>query len=87
MGAALAVVNPIGQAIICDVVPEAERGWAFGLLQSVSSALTMLVTSGTTTVAMMLIHGVAGWRIIYLVVAALSALLGIAVEPAPHGSF
>jgi len=44
VGAALAVVNPVGQALICDVVQESERGRAFGLMQSVSNALAVVVT-------------------------------------------
>ena len=35
------VVAPIGQAMLCDLVPEAERGWVFGLLQSISTALNL----------------------------------------------
>eukprot|EP00971_Amphidinium_carterae_P239403 4752709-Amphidinium_carterae.1 len=42
-GVALAVMKPVGQAIICEVVPEAERGWAFGLIASVSSMAMMLI--------------------------------------------
>ncbi|CAE7338839.1 ytbD [Symbiodinium sp. CCMP2456] len=71
MGAALAVVAPIGQAMLCDLVPEAERGWVFGLLQSISTALSVGVTFLTTGFARVLIAGVYGWRCIY-------ALIGIA---------
>ena len=35
----LEVVMPIGQAMICDLVPERQRGTAFGVLASVSSVL------------------------------------------------
>eukprot|EP00439_Symbiodinium_sp_Y106_P043572 s275_g5.t1 len=59
------VVAPIGQAMLCDLVPEAERGWVFGLLQSVG------VTFLTTGFARVLIAGVYGWRCIY-------AMIGIA---------
>mmetsp|Transcript_34297 Transcript_34297/g.79952 ORF Transcript_34297/g.79952 Transcript_34297/m.79952 type:complete len:455 (-) Transcript_34297:51-1415(-) len=71
MGAALAVVAPIGQAMLCDLVPEAERGWVFGLLQSISTALSVGVTFLTTGFARVLIAGVYGWRCIY-------AMIGIA---------
>ncbi|CAE8584319.1 unnamed protein product [Polarella glacialis] len=78
VGAALAVVNPVGQAIICDVVPEDERGWAFGLLQSFSAGLTMFVSFGTTAIATVTVAGVKGWRLAYMGVAGLSILAGAA---------
>ncbi|CAE8586602.1 unnamed protein product, partial [Polarella glacialis] len=78
VGAVLAVVNPVGQAIICDVVPEDERGWAFGLLQSVSAGLTMFVSFGTTAIATVTVAGVKGWRLAYMGVAGLSILAGAA---------
>ena len=35
------VVMPIGQAMICDLVPEHERGTAFGIMKSVCSVLCL----------------------------------------------
>ena len=32
---------PIGQAMICDLVPEQERGTAFGVMKSVCSVLCL----------------------------------------------
>ncbi|CAK0788372.1 unnamed protein product, partial [Prorocentrum cordatum] len=79
-GAALASVAPVGrQALICDVVPEEGRGWAFGLLQSVSSALTMVVSFWTTSIATSTVLGLQGWRVPHLLVAVLSFLTGAAV--------
>jgi predicted MFS family arabinose efflux permease len=79
VGAALAVVNPVGQALICDVVQESERGRAFGLMQSVSNALAMVVTFGTTAVATTAILGVSGWRLAYVLVACMSLCTGVLV--------
>ncbi|CAE7883049.1 unnamed protein product [Symbiodinium sp. KB8] len=79
MGAALAVVAPIGQAMLCDLVPEAERGWVFGLLQSISTALSVGVTFVTTGFARVLIAGVYGWRCIYALVGIASFLTVAAV--------
>lgn len=79
VGAALAVVNPIGQAIICDVVREEERGWAFGLLQGVSTGLSMAVSFFTISIARSSILGVQGWRVAYVLVAGMSVLTGMAV--------
>mmetsp|Transcript_106812 Transcript_106812/g.297343 ORF Transcript_106812/g.297343 Transcript_106812/m.297343 type:complete len:485 (-) Transcript_106812:148-1602(-) len=71
-GAALAAMNPVGQAVLCDVVPEAERGKAFGLLQSASAGLVMLVGAGATTSASGSIAGLAGWRVAHIGVSAIS---------------
>ncbi|CAE7454643.1 PCLO [Symbiodinium natans] len=79
MGAALAVVAPIGQAMLCDLVPEAERGWVFGLLQSACTLLSVGVTFLTTGFARVLVAGVHGWRYIYAVVGVVSFFAATAV--------
>lgn len=80
VGASLAVVNPIGQAMLCDIVVEEERGWTFGLLQAVSAGLSLSVSFGVTSIASITIWGVFGWRWAYIVVAGLSLSAGIAVS-------
>ncbi|CAE7758033.1 unnamed protein product [Symbiodinium pilosum] len=79
MGAALAVVAPIGQAMLCDLVPEAERGWVFGVLQSVSTLLSVGVTFITTGFARAIVAGVHGWRYIYAAVGLISLLTVVAI--------
>mmetsp|Transcript_17019 Transcript_17019/g.36674 ORF Transcript_17019/g.36674 Transcript_17019/m.36674 type:complete len:471 (+) Transcript_17019:430-1842(+) len=69
VGFALASVNPLGQAIICDVVEEHARGDAFGLLQAFSAGLSMLVSFGATAFASKTALGVAGWRHAYILIA------------------
>mmetsp|Transcript_72361 Transcript_72361/g.172419 ORF Transcript_72361/g.172419 Transcript_72361/m.172419 type:complete len:453 (-) Transcript_72361:107-1465(-) len=78
-GAALAVVNPVGQAIICEIVPEHERGWAFGLLASVNCGLVMVVGFASTAISGHMILGLEGWRWAHLVVALASLLTGVIV--------
>eukprot|EP00933_Yihiella_yeosuensis_P051931 TRINITY_DN49903_c0_g1_i1.p1 TRINITY_DN49903_c0_g1~~TRINITY_DN49903_c0_g1_i1.p1 ORF type:complete len:487 (-),score=64.06 TRINITY_DN49903_c0_g1_i1:103-1563(-) len=80
VGASLAVVNPTGQAMLCDIVPEEERGWAFGILHSASSGLIVLISFGTTSIASVSILGMWGWRWAYLAVAGMSLVAGIAVS-------
>lgn len=80
IGFALAVVNPIGQAILCDVVPEAERGWAFGVLGAVSTCLSMAVSFGTTAIAATYVFGFHGWRVAYAAVAAMSFVMAMVVH-------
>eukprot|EP00971_Amphidinium_carterae_P066007 1307574-Amphidinium_carterae.1 len=55
-------MNPIGQAIICEVVPENERGWAFGLLGSVNSACVMVVGFMATAMSTHVYLGLQGLR-------------------------
>ncbi|CAJ1395480.1 unnamed protein product [Effrenium voratum] len=79
IGASLAVVNPIGQAMICDLVPEQDRGSAFGLLQSVSTILSILTTFFTTSMARNVYYGMHGWRLAYSAVAFVSFCAGMLV--------
>merc|ERR1712136_415072 len=58
---------------------ESQRGWAFGLMQSVSTALAMVVSFCTTAVATTIILGVHGWRLAYVLVASASLITGILV--------
>ncbi|CAL1149613.1 unnamed protein product [Cladocopium goreaui] len=74
IGAALAVVMPIGQAMICDLVPEHERGTAFGIMKSVCSVLAEVSTFVTTALARSSLAGTSGWRVIYGVVALMSLI-------------
>eukprot|EP00435_Cladocopium_sp_Y103_P003860 s4436_g1.t1 len=74
IGAALAVVMPIGQAMICDLVPEHERGTAFGIMKSVCSVLAEVSTFVTTALARSSMAGTSGWRVIYGVVALMSLI-------------
>lgn len=79
VGAALAVVMPVGQAVICDIVAEGERGWSFGLLSSVSAAFTIAVSFVATSFATVEIRGFMGWQWAYAMVAGLSGATGLAV--------
>lgn len=74
VGGALASVNPLGQALLCDLVPEGDRGKVFGLNQSVSTALTLVVSFVATSIALTTHFGVLGWRLAYLGVAFASLL-------------
>eukprot|EP00438_Fugacium_kawagutii_P028227 Skav214967 [mRNA] locus=scaffold124:190663:205225:+ [translate_table: standard] len=74
IGASLAVVMPIGQAMICELVPENERGMAFGVMASVCRVLSEAATFITTATARTTLAGVSGWRVIYGVVAVLSLI-------------
>lgn len=80
MGFALASVNPLGQAILCDVVRAEERGRVFGMLQSVSCALSMIVNYGATTTARWNVLGISGWRWSHLAVGALSLCVAVALK-------
>lgn len=72
VGGALAAVVPVSQAIICDVVPQAEQGWAFGLMQSVAALCAMITTSATAFVAQRTYYGIHGWRLALCLVALLA---------------
>mmetsp|Transcript_28762 Transcript_28762/g.52412 ORF Transcript_28762/g.52412 Transcript_28762/m.52412 type:complete len:449 (+) Transcript_28762:59-1405(+) len=76
-GAALAVMNPIGQAIICEVVPEGERGWAFGLLGSVNSACVMVVGFMATAMSTHVYLGLQGWRWAHIAVSLMSYAMSL----------
>lgn len=80
IGFGLAVVNPIGQAILCDVVPEAEQGWAFGVLGAVSCLVSIVVSGCTTSIAASTIIGIKGWQLAYAVTAMLSLFMAIIVH-------
>mmetsp|Transcript_80803 Transcript_80803/g.215662 ORF Transcript_80803/g.215662 Transcript_80803/m.215662 type:complete len:468 (-) Transcript_80803:47-1450(-) len=75
-GAALAAVAPAGQALLCDVIPEAERGKAFGLLQAVSTLCAGVCAALCAAMALVTVFGMAGWRVAYLMVCLLSAVVG-----------
>uniref|UniRef100_A0A6U6UPP1 Major facilitator superfamily (MFS) profile domain-containing protein n=1 Tax=Zooxanthella nutricula TaxID=1333877 RepID=A0A6U6UPP1_9DINO len=79
VGATLASLMPLGQAMLCNCVPDDERGFAFGLLQSVCAAATMLTSCGATTIASETIVGVEGWRLAHVGLASLTLLAGAAV--------
>lgn len=80
VGAALASVNPLGQAMLCDLVPEAERGKVFGMQQAVTAGLSMTVSFGATSIAMKSVCGIPGWRFTYLMVAFASLATAYAVR-------
>jgi len=86
VGFALASVNPLGQAIICDVVPESERGHAFGLLQAVQAVLCMAVSFGATALSSREFLGIAGWRWAYVIIAFFSLLVGALLHGIGGGS-
>lgn len=79
VGAALAVLMPVSQAVICDVVPQKEQGWAFGLMQSISSLCAMVTTAVTTAVAAQIYHGIYGWRLAHVAVSCLAFFAAICV--------
>jgi len=74
-GFALAAVVPLGQALLCEVVPEDERGRAFGLLQSSTSGLSMTVAAISTATASERFLGIAGWRWAHFIVAGASLVV------------
>ncbi|CAE7211187.1 baiG [Symbiodinium sp. CCMP2592] len=80
VGVSLAVVTPIGQAMICELYPESGRGRAFGWLQSASTLMSAAVTFATTCWARKNICGVSGWRVINVLVAALSWGMAAAIR-------
>lgn len=74
-GFALAAVVPLGQALLCEVVPEDERGRAFGLLQSCTSGLSMIVGAVATAMASERFLGIHGWRWAHFMVAGASLVV------------
>eukprot|EP00933_Yihiella_yeosuensis_P014390 TRINITY_DN12929_c0_g2_i3.p1 TRINITY_DN12929_c0_g2~~TRINITY_DN12929_c0_g2_i3.p1 ORF type:complete len:468 (+),score=64.44 TRINITY_DN12929_c0_g2_i3:191-1594(+) len=84
-GAALSGVTPLSQALLCETVPENQRGSAFGRLQAVTSASSMLSTWLAISQQSVVVHlsgGIQfhGWQLVYCQIAALSVLVALLVH-------
>lgn len=71
-GASLAMLLPVVQSFVCDLCPEHERGWVFGLLFMSANAGQVVATLFTTPMSNQDLYGTDGWRIALAVVGLLS---------------
>jgi MFS family permease len=79
-GVGLALAIPCVQSIVADAVAAPRRGSAFGLVGTAAGLGGMAAAWGATSAARAsLFGGVAGWRVAFGAVAALSAGVGLAV--------
>eukprot|EP00928_Gymnodinium_smaydae_P081372 TRINITY_DN6490_c0_g1_i1.p1 TRINITY_DN6490_c0_g1~~TRINITY_DN6490_c0_g1_i1.p1 ORF type:complete len:482 (+),score=52.34 TRINITY_DN6490_c0_g1_i1:65-1447(+) len=78
LGAALASCSPLGQAMLCDLTSENQRGFVFGQLHCVSGIFALVVASVTTVVAAENFWGVQGWRIIHMFMTIVAVIAGMA---------
>ncbi|XP_024515081.1 uncharacterized protein LOC9649867 isoform X3 [Selaginella moellendorffii] len=86
-GVGLALVVPAIQSLVADACDESKRGQAFGWLQLTGSVGTILGGFLSIILAGTSFLGISGWRLSFLLVTAISVVLGIlllifAVDPA-----
>ncbi|CEM02665.1 unnamed protein product [Vitrella brassicaformis CCMP3155] len=79
-GMALASVGPLSQSMIADLFSVDERGRAFGWVQASQNTGAILGGVATTTISQMIILGMSGWRVGFIVVGLLSIALGVIIS-------
>ncbi|KEP65689.1 UNVERIFIED_CONTAM: transporter, major facilitator family protein [Hammondia hammondi] len=79
-GVLMAVLGPLSQKILGEVVSSEKRGTAFGNMSFFQSTGRMLAVMLTTGLSAMVFSGVAGWRVSFAFVGCLSVAFGIAVS-------
>ena len=77
---ALAMMSPLSQSVLADVVPTAERGRAFGALGFAGSMGGMVGGVLSTGLATATIWGVRGWRVAFVVVAVACLVTAVPVN-------
>ncbi|EPT25050.1 transporter, major facilitator family protein [Toxoplasma gondii ME49] len=89
-GVLMAVLGPVSQKILGELVSSEKRGTAFGNMSFFQSTGRMLAVMLTTGLSAMVFSGVAGWRVSFAFVGCLSVAFGIALSwllsPSPSSS-
>ena len=85
-GLGLSLALPALQSVVADAVPAGSRGSAFGAVGLAAGVGGMLAAFSATAVARRRFFGVEGWRVAFVAVALVSALVGalswfLAVDP------
>merc|ERR1719343_1905658 len=79
-GLALATITPVSQTMIAERTMQAERGRAFGRVDSARAFGTVLCSLLTTRISEQILFGFAGWRMAFIMVAIMSLLLSIVMS-------
>lgn len=75
-GCALGLITPIAQSLVADVSPRAERGKNFGIIEFGNRTIGQVVgIVFVTSLSNRQVWGMAGWRVAYFCVGAVSLLL------------
>ena len=83
-GMALAAVAPIAQSLVADLAAPASRGCAFGVILAVGNVGAWMGGMLGTALGSQTLGGLEGWRVVLVLVAAISWILGIVVLWGAH---
>lgn len=79
-GVALAALIPVSQSIMADAVCAAQRGVAFGCMNTGANVGGLLGGALSTSISEGNFFGIKGWRVSFAVVAAASCSLAVAID-------
>lgn len=77
-GVLLSSMGPIAQSVVPDVAPPGQVGRAFGLMKA-TGHIGCIVATFVTTISQMEIYGMAGWRVAFLFIGAISIVFSFAI--------
>eukprot|EP01066_Platyproteum_vivax_P004951 Platyproteum_vivax@DN16335_c0_g1_i1.p1 len=76
-GAAISSVGPVSQSYLADVIQPSQRGKAFGIFQAFQGAGRLLGALLATSLALVVIRGLWGWRFVFAGVGLTSVIASI----------